>query len=177
MLLVVLLNDLNSAPSPPSTFRDQVRAAIAKRLLAVLFDSTKGIGELLQGLSCVAYLLLILFRVNGTGFTTSQSYHDLQATVRGMFFVVQRAKNLCSGEKMYLWQVDSGGLENLFAVVRTLNHPHNVDLKELGERLGAAVAMQRVYSDHESWRRVSRRLNGPLDHMNTTTWTLSLIHI
>ena len=87
-----------------------------------------------------------------------------------MFFVVQQAQNLCPGEKMYLWQVGSDDLENLFAVVRTLTHSRNVNLKELGERLGAAVAMQRVYSDHESWRRVSRRLNGTFDHMDTTTW-------
>ncbi|CAM9909880.1 unnamed protein product, partial [Sphacelaria rigidula] len=144
--------------------------AIAKRLLAVLFDNTKGIGELLQGLSCVAHLLLILFRANETAFKTSQSYHDIQATVRGVFFVVQQAKTLCPGEKMYLWQVGSDGLENLFAVVRTLTNSRNVDLKELGERLGAAVAMEKVYSDHKSWRQVSRRLNDTLDHMNTSTW-------
>ncbi|CAM9745592.1 unnamed protein product, partial [Sphacelaria rigidula] len=126
--------------------------------------------ELLQGLSCVAHLLLILLRVNGTAFKTSQSYHDIQAIVQGMIFVVQQAKQIWPGEKMYLWQVGSDSLENPFAVVRTLTHSRNVDLKELGERLGAAVAMRRVYSDHDSWKRVSRRLNGTLDHMNTTTW-------
>lgn len=55
-------------------------------------------------------------------------------------------------------------------VVRTLTNSRNVDLKELRERLRAAVAMERVYRDHEGgWSRVSRRLNGSLDHMSTTT--------
>ncbi|CAM9215393.1 unnamed protein product, partial [Sphacelaria rigidula] len=128
------------------------------------------LGELLQGLSCAAHLLLILFRVNGTAFKTSQSYHDIHGTVREIFFVVQRAKVLRPGEKMYLWQVGSDGLENLFAVVRTLTHSRKVDLIDVGKRLGAAVAMERVYSDHEGQRRVSRCLNGTLDHMNSTTW-------
>lgn len=50
----------------------QIRAAMSKRLLAVLCDKSEGIGELLRGLFCVAHLMLILYRVNGTAFTTSQ---------------------------------------------------------------------------------------------------------
>lgn len=71
---------------------------------------------------------------------------------------------------MYLWQIGTDGLENLFAVVRTLTHSRNVDLKELGDRLGAAVALERVYKEHQDWKRASRRLNGTLDHINTASW-------
>lgn len=44
--------------------------------LAVLTDSTKNIGDLLQGLSCVAHLMTILYRTHETAFISDQLYHD-----------------------------------------------------------------------------------------------------
>lgn len=66
---------------------------MSKRLLAVLFEKSKAVGELLRGLSCVVHLMLILYRANGTVFMTSQLHHDPQALFRGVFFVVLQARS------------------------------------------------------------------------------------
>lgn len=73
--------------------------------------------------------------------------------------------------ELFLWQIGTDALENLFAVVRTLTHGSNVDGKELGDRLGAAVALEETYAKHPNWAQKSRRLNGSIDHMNVRTWS------
>lgn len=147
-----------------------MKAAILEPLLAVLYDPSKGVDQLLQGLSCVSHLLLILFRAHRTSFMTGQLYHDTQAMVRALFHCVRQAQQHCPSEPMFLWQVGTDGLENLFALVRTLTHASNVDAKELADRLGAAVALEEIYNKHPDWTKVSRRLNETLDHMNVLTW-------
>lgn len=101
---------------------------------------------------------------------TGQLYHDTQAMVRALFHCVRQAQQHCPSEPMFLWQVGTDGLENLFALVRTLTHASNVDAKELADRLGAAVALEEIYNKHPDWAKVSRRLNETLDHMNVLTW-------
>lgn len=118
----------------------------------------------------MAHLLLILFRAHRTSFMTGQLYHDTQAMIRALFYCVLQAQQHCPSEPMFLWQVGTDGLENLFALVRTMTHASNVDAKELADRLGAAVALEEIYNKHPDWTKVSRRLNGTLDHMNVVTW-------
>ncbi|CAN0485749.1 unnamed protein product, partial [Scytosiphon promiscuus] len=148
--------------------------AIAEKLLAVLCDPSKTVGELLEGLSCVAHLLLILFRALRTAAMTGQLYHDLQATIRGIFTVVLKVQEHCPATPVFLWQIGTDALENLFAVLRTLTHASNVDGKELGDRLGAAVALEEIYAKHPGWARTSRRLslavNGEIYHTNVRSW-------
>ncbi|CAN0440456.1 unnamed protein product, partial [Scytosiphon promiscuus] len=144
--------------------------AIAENLLAVLCDPSKSVGQLLEGLSCVAHLLLILYRARRTGVMTGQLYHDLQATIRGIFYCALKVQQHCPAMALFLWQIGTDALENLFAVVRTLTHASNVDGKELGDRLGAAVALEEIYAKHPNWAKKSRRLNDSVDHMNVRTW-------
>jgi len=155
-----------------STLRmQQVKAVIAENLLAVLCDPSKKVGQLLEGLSCVAHLLLILFRARGPAVVTAQLYHDLQATIRGIFYCVLQVQAHCPAMPMFLWQIGTDALENLFAVVRTLTHGSNIDGKELADRLGAAVTLEEIYAKHPNWAQKSRRLNDSTDHMNVKTWT------
>lgn len=151
-----------------------MKAVIADKLLAVLCDPTKTVGGLLEGLSCVAHLLLHLFRALRTAAMTGQLYHDLQATIRGIFSVVLKVQEHCPATPVFLWQIGTDALENLFAVVRTLAHASNVDGKKLGDRLGAAVALEEIYANHDDWARKARRLSltfdRKIDHMNVRTW-------
>ena len=151
-----------------------MKAVIAEKLLAVLCNPKKTVRELLEGLSCVAHLLLILVRALRTAVMTGQLYHDLQATIHGIFFVVLKVQDHCLTTPVFLWQIGTDALEKFFAVVRTLTHGSNIDWKELGDRLGAAVAVEELYARHPSWSRKSRRLSlnhlGDIDHMNVRTW-------
>lgn len=148
-----------------------MKAAIAEDLLAVLCDPAKTVGQLLEGLSRVSHLLLIIFRARRTAFMTGQLYHDLQATIRGIYFCALKVQQHCPAMDLYLWQIGTDALENSFAVVRTLTHASNVDGKELGDRLGAAVALEEIYAKHPNWAKKSRRLNDSIDHMNVKTWS------
>ncbi|CAM9196785.1 unnamed protein product, partial [Hapterophycus canaliculatus] len=141
-----------------------------EKLLAPLFDVEKDVATLLEGLSCVAHMQLILFRQHKTNLMTGQLYHDTQATIRAIFFCVIRAKKHCPAEPFFMHQVATDGLENAFAVARTLTHASNFDTKELGDRLGAAVSLEEIYERNPKWKRISKRLNGSLDHMNVRSW-------
>lgn len=101
---------------------------------------------------------------------TAQLYHDTQATIRASFHCVALAREHCCAQPMFLWQIGTDGLENLFAVARTLTHAGNFDAKEFGDRLSAAVSLEEIYSKRPEWKRVSWRLNESLDHMNTRSW-------
>ncbi|CAM9924000.1 unnamed protein product [Sphacelaria rigidula] len=61
---------------------------MSERLLAELLDCKKGVAELLAGLPCVAHSLLLLYREHKTRYVTGQLYHDMQATIRGVFYVI-----------------------------------------------------------------------------------------
>lgn len=148
----------------------QVLASITEPLLDVLLNPEKTISELLRGLARVAFLLLFVYRANKTRFIPGQLYHDLQATIRALFYVVLEAKVRCPDMKLYLWMIGTDGLENLFALVRTLTHASNVDAKEAIERFGAAIGVEQVYEKHPRWKKLSRRLNDSLDHTNTRHW-------
>ncbi|CAM9922563.1 unnamed protein product, partial [Sphacelaria rigidula] len=73
-------------------------------------------------------------------------------------------------KKLYLWMAGTDGLENLFAVVRTLTHARNVDSKELSERFSAAIGVEQVFEKNAASKRTSKRLNGTLDHTTTHHW-------
>eukprot|EP00904_Undaria_pinnatifida_P013996 jgi/Undpi1/9727/HiC_scaffold_27.g12183.m1 len=100
--------------------------------------------------------------------------HDLQATIHGIFFVVLKVQDHCPATPVFLWQISTGALENMFGVVRNLTHSSNINGKELRDRLGAAVALEEIYAKHPSLCRKSRRLSlthlGEIDHMNVRTW-------
>lgn len=147
-----------------------MKAAISKRLLAPLFDTKKDVATLARGLSCVADMQLLLFREHRTAFMTGQLYHDTQATIRGIFYIIAQAKVHCPAEPLFMFQIGTDGLEQLFAMARTLNHSSNFDIKDLGDRLGAGISMEEIYSRNAAWKQTSRRLNDTVDHNNPPNW-------
>ena len=151
-----------------------MKSFVAEKLLAVLCNPKKTVRELLAGFSCFAHLLLILLCALRTAVMTTQLCHDLQATIHGIFFVVLKVQDHCPATPVFLWQISTGALENIFGVVRNLTHSSNINGKELRDRLGAAVALEEIYAKHPSLCRKSRRLSlthlGEIDHMNVRTW-------
>ncbi|CAN0149078.1 unnamed protein product [Scytosiphon promiscuus] len=117
-----------------------MKAARLEKLLAPLFDVEKDAATLLEGLSCVAHMPLILWRQHKTNLMTGQLYHDTQA----IFFCIIHAKKHCPAEPFLMHQVAADGLKNAFAVARTLIYASNLDTKELGVRLGAAVSLEKI---------------------------------
>ena len=142
-----------------------------KSLLDVLFDYNKNISDLLEGLSCTAHLAFFLWRQNKAAFIPGQLYHDLQQTIRCAFVVVAQAKVVCPTLQIYLFQLGTDNVENLFAILRTMTHARTFSYVELVQRLGHAVQVQDIWSRHPEWGGASKRLRlGTDDHMNTKTW-------
>ncbi|CAB1119905.1 unnamed protein product [Ectocarpus sp. CCAP 1310/34] len=136
---------LDASPTMQAAVEDmQVLASITEPLLDVLLNSEEKISELLRGLARVAFLLLFVYRMKKTRFKPGQLDHDLQATIRLLFYVVLEAQVRCPRERLYLWMIGTDGLENLFAIVRTLTHASNVDAKEAIERFGAVIGVEQV---------------------------------
>ncbi|CAN0451191.1 unnamed protein product, partial [Hapterophycus canaliculatus] len=138
----------------------------------VLFDYMKTVSQLLAGLSCMAHLAFILYRQNRNEFILGQLYHDLQATIRCAFIVIAQAQVICPSLLIYLSQLGTDNVENLFAILRTMTHSRTFSYKELCERLAHASQVDEVWSRHDGWRRSSRRLLNTADNMNMATWNL-----
>ncbi|CAB1108442.1 unnamed protein product [Ectocarpus sp. CCAP 1310/34] len=83
---------LDASPTMQAALEDmQVLASITEPLLDVLLTPEKTISELLRELARVAFLLLFVYRMNKTRFIPDQLYHDLQATIRVLFYVVLKS--------------------------------------------------------------------------------------
>lgn len=137
----------------------------------MLFDLKKLVGDLLQGVSRVSYMLLILFRAHEKGVMSHQLYHDKHATVWAAFHLVARTNAQCSAQPLLLWHFCTDSFKRLFGVVRKITHGENRDAKELGDRQGAAVSLVETWSKHPDWCRISRRLHeGTQGQMNDRKW-------
>ena len=96
-----------------------------------------------------------------------QNHHDTQSLVRAYFCCVSNAQKHCPSEVMFLWQVDTDSLANLFASVQTLSHASNIHARERADHLRAAVALEEIYND----RGLGKGVLALASHV------LSLIHI
>jgi hypothetical protein len=156
------------------TAMDDMRllGTISEYLLSVLVDSEKSVSYLLQQLAKLSHILLVVYREHRTKFIPGQLYHDIQATVRAAFFVAAQLKLSDDvNAEFFLWMLGSDRLEGLFRDVRTLNHSSNFSLKELGDKLGAAVHLSALTADMPDIDRKSRLKVGSDDHMNAVSWT------
>ncbi|CAM9585347.1 unnamed protein product [Ectocarpus sp. 4 AP-2014] len=79
----------------------------------------------------MAHLALILLRENASAFITHQLYHDLQQTIRCAYILVAQAQKVCPSLDIYLFQLGTDNVENLFAVLRTLTHSRTFSYMEL----------------------------------------------
>ncbi len=74
--------------------------------------------------------------------------------------------------ELFLYQLGTDQLENLFSTVRTLSR-NFVSFSELVERLVLAQQIESVYERNEKWRqpnRVSSSFNETLDHSSAYCW-------
>ena len=148
----------------------QIVATVCRCLLATFNGEKQSLTEQLTSVSCLAHLLLVLYRHNGTKLMPAQLYHDIQATVQDIFYTIAKMQLLYPTQALYLFQLGDDRLEDLFGVLRTLTHDRNFDLLQAGERLGIATHIAQIFEKHPQWKQPMRRLQGGLDHMNTVSW-------
>lgn len=149
----------------------RILAAVCEGLLATFTGEKQSLQEQLTNVSCLAHLLLCMYRQNGTKLILAQLYHDIQASVQDIFYTVAKGQLLHPSKALYLFQLGGDRLEELFGVHRTLTHDRNFKLLQAGERLGIASHITKIYEKHQQWQKSMQRLQGGQDHMNPVSWT------
>ena len=101
-------------------------------------------------------------------------YYDIQSTFQSTFFTAAKYKIYCPDTPLYLHQVGSDPLEQLYSNVRTQTHYKNCDTLQLENRLVRASILDKIYTKHPDWRQRFQRLSAPVDHSNPSDWTEDL---
>lgn len=127
------------------------------------------LSELNRNASKLAHIEFVLFRKSAGAFVPPQHYYNTQITVRGKY--VSQAVSKAIGSSHYWWYQDSDDrLENMFGMMRTLEHGTNFDMVQFEERASALMALEEIYSRSPELRKPSRRLSGQLfDRLNPKT--------
>jgi hypothetical protein len=83
-------------------------------------------------------------------------YHDIQSTIQDAFYAAHIFNRVDSTANLYLYQLGTDQLEELFGVIRTLTHARNCDFLELLQRLVIAYQIETVFNKHLDWKRKTR---------------------
>ncbi|KAI0355713.1 hypothetical protein OH77DRAFT_1402816, partial [Trametes cingulata] len=143
--------------------------------LDAFIDPDLSLSQQLSSLSKFAHAAFALFRAHGVNFMPNQLYSDMQMTVKNAFFCVAKQQNLNGSKPFYLFLLGDDRLENLFGRVRMQGgHNPNCSLKQLVDRLGAAMDLDAIFTRHPHLDSGSRRLKVTrtehLDHLNPESW-------
>ena len=128
------------------------------------------IDEILGHASTLSHILLILKNHRDIDLP-NVLYHDLQSTVQNLYFMTAKFKVYFPGKDIYVYQMGSDQLEQLFSSVRTQSHDRNCDVFQLKSRLERATILEKVLNKNPSWRQNANRLSGPVDHTSLIHWT------
>ena len=101
---------------------------------------------------------------------------DIQSTIQDAFISSAKYRSIKSLDNLYLYQLGTDQLVNLFSTIRTITHSSTCDFLELNERLKMAYQIEQVYNDRPEWRPDSRlstqtNLATTLDHSSVHSWT------
>ena len=109
--------------------------------------------------SRLAHLVGYIYSTNGNAFITSQTYHDLQLSVKASFFIAAWFLESSQGglKHLLLLMIGSDLQEELDGVVRTLSHNRNFCMLALQFNLANAQQVAHVFEKNPDMRRPDRR--------------------
>ncbi len=148
----------------------QLLAELASLFLSIFTNPLIDLFEQLCNLAILSHLLLFIFRRNKTDFITNSLYLDFQSIIQDAFVCVAKHKQQTSKEPLFLFQLGTDQLENLFSGVRTTNHSPNFNLLELSDRVKHSIQVENVYHNHPNWRAKSRLQSNTLDYSSVSSW-------
>eukprot|EP00918_Siedleckia_nematoides_P003420 GHVU01007729.1.p1 GENE.GHVU01007729.1~~GHVU01007729.1.p1 ORF type:complete len:1183 (-),score=175.19 GHVU01007729.1:272-3604(-) len=110
----------------------------------------------LTKLSQLSHVIGFLFSLHGSKFMMWELVSDLQGFVKAAFFVTARGQ-ADDGFDLYLFQLGSDSIEELFGTVRTVDHNVNVSTCELETKLSIATQVRDIGARHPDWSPPDRR--------------------
>lgn len=99
---------------------------------------------------------------------------DLQSTIQDSFLAVSTLKSYNSEAPLYLYQLGTDELENLFSIIRTISHARNVVYLELIDRVSIGLKIDSIYERNPSLKKDSRLSTFTHDHSSIRSWTGNL---
>ena len=179
LLIIDLRNldqDLLQTPAEVASFNAiLLLGKVLDGFLRPFIDPTMSLSAQIESFVTFAHLSASLYILNGTAFMSNQLYGDLQATVKNAIFRVAKAQILDSELEMHFSLLGDDTLETLFGRARMLGgHAPNCNLKELCDRLGRSMNLDRIY-DRYPWlevkeSRLSLGRERNYDHVGPRTW-------
>lgn len=129
----------------------------------------------LTSLSKFAHASFALFRKEGVNFMPNQLYGDMQVTVKNAYFCVAKQQHIDGVQPFHLFWLGDDHLETLFGRVRMQGgHNPNFTLKQLVDRLAAAMDLESIFARHPNldlgFRRLKVSRTEHLDHLNPKLW-------
>ena len=156
----------------------KVIAKIAELLLCFFATPKTNLLEQMVGLAQLSFMLLIIYRRNGTSFMTNDLYSDIQSTIQNAYVAAAYYRDLKyqNENDLLIYQLGTDTLENRFCTVRTLTHSNNCNFQELLDRLQSAENIEYIYEkypditykDRLSVRKVRSKT---LDYSSVRDWT------
>jgi len=107
-------------------------------------------------------------------------YMDIQSIIQDAFISCAIFRKRHSDKQLYLFQLGTDQLENLFSTLRTINHSFTCDFLEMNERLKMAYDVENVYAKRPDLRPTSRltaqmKIKSTLDHSSVHSWSGDLL--
>jgi hypothetical protein len=104
---------------------------------------------------------------------------DIQSTIQDAFISPATFRKDNSQNPLYLYQLGTDELENLFSSIRTITHSQTCDYLELSERIKMAYDIEDVYTRRPELRPSNRltaksKQKSTLDHSSVLSWSSDL---
>ena len=103
----------------------KVFAKLSELLLSIFTDPKINLLEQLVKLAQLGFMLLIIYRRNGSAAMTNDLYLDIQSTIQDAYIAASYFKKESPASDLLLYQLGTDQLENKFCIVRTLTHSAN----------------------------------------------------
>ena len=117
------------------------------------------IREQLISRSLLAHIVGFIYSINGNKFINSQTYHDLQVSVKAGHFIAAWFLNRSQTglNNLLLMMIGSDLQEELHGILRTLSHNRNFSMLSLQHNLPNAQQMAHLFERNPKCRRKDRR--------------------
>jgi hypothetical protein len=121
--------------------------------------------DILEDLSQLSWLLTALWDQAGEDLMPSVTYHDLLQTCKAFFvFVAACMEEATATNKpvdVHLSLIGSDFLEELFSILRTLDHHREVTTSDIEVKMGHTHTTMAVYAAHPDWRMANKARDIP----------------
>ena len=127
--------------------------------LLSITDTSMTIREQLISRSRLAHIVGFIYSINGNKFINSQTYHDLQVSVKAGYFIAAWFLNRSQTglNNLLLMMIGSDLQEELHGILRTLSHNRNFSMLSLQHNLSNAQQMAHLFERNPKWQRKDRR--------------------